>query len=561
MKTTLIINSSVVQNPLSFEFCETDRKLILGMILVGFGSLALGVFLGLLQAFNYAGVGLYQFLPGLKSYYHGLTLHGVLNGFVFPFAASNGFLSLTTIRSLGLRMPSSLLLFSLLSLFLGTALSIYGILFGNSAVLYTFYVPMRAHWSFYLGIAFLVVSTWAISLAQLITLRKWKKNHPTDRIPLLAYASILTYIMWDISSIGATVEDLFFLLPWSLNLLPGSDATLTRTLFWFTGHPIVYFWLLPVYVSWYFCLPAQVGGKVFSDQMVRSVFVAFLILVPVGFHHQYSDPGIGLFYKWAAAVLTFGIAFPSLVTAFSVVYSLEIGGLSRGGKGIFGWVKRLPWKDPSVCAQILAGIAFLPGGMTGIMHASVNMDLLLHNTSFLPGHFHLTVGAAVALSLVGIAYWLVPYLLRKKLWGSSIARWQPWIYFVGVLVFSSGQMSGGVLGMPRRTALALIPYEPLPGWKIAGILTAVGGSLMFLSFLIFFLVMVMTIFFGQKEREPVDIPLGQVIHGPSLNGPQLIFDKISYWVLLCFALIAFLYGPFLITHLPPKFICLPFQGF
>ena len=54
---------------------------------------------------------------------------------------------------------------------------------------------------------------------------------------------------------------LFFLLPWALGLIQGVDPLLTRTLFWWTGHPLVYFWLLPAYISWYTMLPKQAGGK------------------------------------------------------------------------------------------------------------------------------------------------------------------------------------------------------------------------------------------------------------------------------------------------------------
>ena len=66
-------------------------------------------------------------------------------------------------------------------------------------------------------------------------------------------------------------------------------------------------------------------------------------------------------------------------------------------------------------------IAFLLGGISGLMNASFTMNLEIHNTAFIPGHFHLTIGCAVALSYVGIAYWLLPYLEGLELW--SPRRW------------------------------------------------------------------------------------------------------------------------------------------
>ena len=89
------------------------------------------------------------------------------------------------------------------------------------------------------------------------------------------------------------------MLPWSLDLIPGVDVLFNRTLFWMSGHPIVYFWLLPAYVSWYFMLPKQVGGKLFSEPLARLAFLLFIPLsLPVGFHHQYVDPGVAEGYKF-----------------------------------------------------------------------------------------------------------------------------------------------------------------------------------------------------------------------------------------------------------------------
>ena len=100
-----------------------------------------------------------------------------------------------------------------------------------------------------------------------------------------------------LASLGIAAEMLFLLIPWSLGWVKGTDPLLGRTLFWFTGHPIVYFWLLPAYVSWYGMLPKQAGGKLFSDPLARLAFWLFLVLsIPVGLHHQFTDPqlaGIG----------------------------------------------------------------------------------------------------------------------------------------------------------------------------------------------------------------------------------------------------------------------------
>jgi cytochrome c oxidase subunit I len=311
----------------------------------------------------------------------------------------------------------------------------------------------------------------------------------------------------------------------------------------------VYFWLLPVYVSWYGMIPKQSGGALFSDSLTRVAFILFILLVPVGFHHQFLDPGVSQGLKFTVAALTFAIFFPSLMTAFAVMYALEIGGRRRGGTGLVGWFFAIPWSDPSVCAQVLAMLAFLLGGISGLVNASYTLNLEVHNTAFVPGHFHLTIGTAVALSYVGIAYWMVPFLEQRALWSPRLAIFQAFLYLAGVLLLSRGLIAGGLAGMPRRTAISQASYS-LAAWKIPGLMTAAGGTLMFASMALFFLVLVMTIAAG-KRTAVSDIPFTETVAAPATAGWLINLDQFHYWVIAAVVLIAAVYGPFLFAHLPP----------
>jgi cytochrome c oxidase subunit I len=534
-----------------FALPASQRRVISLTLYLGFAALAVGVANGLAQALNYAGIDIFKDFPGLRTYYEGLTVHGVFNAIVLTFSFANGFVALTCARGLNRPLNQKLLWSSLISLAVGAALAAGAIVSGHASVLFTFYAPLQAHWTFYLGLALIVISTWLTSANLLLALRGWRREHPGQRIPLLAYISVATYIFWDIASVGIAADVVFMLLPWSMGMLPGVDPMLSRTLFWFTGHPIVYFWLLPVYVSWYAMIPKQVNGALFSDTAVRIVFLMFLCIIPLGLHHQYVDPGISTGLKFAVATMTFIVFLPSLLTAFSVMYALEIGGRRSGGRGLIGWFFSLPWSEPSVAAQLLAMLGFMLGGVTGLVNASYNINLEVHNTTFVPGHFHLTVGTAVALSYMGIVYWLVPFLEQKELWGKRIALAQAWLYFLGVLIFARGMISGGLSGMPRRTAISLIDYPPLPGWHVAGILTGIGGSLMFIAAAMFFLVLGMTVFFG-KPAKIDDIPFTETIEPPSAGGWLVNLDQFRYWVAAAIVLCLVIYGPVIYQHIPPQ---------
>ena len=539
----------IVSDASGFSLPDDQRKVIRWNIYFGFAVLAVGVLFGLGQALNYAGVNIFQYYPGVRTYYEGLTIHGVLNALVLTSVFGNGFMALTTARGLGRPLNGFLLRSSFWTLVIGTVMAACAIVAGKATVLYTFYAPLQAHWTFYLGLTLVVVSTWLTSAALLVALRGWRREHPGERIPLLAFMSIATYVMWDVASVGLAIEVVVLLLPWSLGLVAGSDPMLSRTLFWFTGHPIVYYWLLPVYVSWYGMIPKQAGGALFSDTLTRVAFVMFILLVPVGFHHQFTDPGVGAGLKFAIAFLTFAIFFPSLMTAFGVMYALEIAGRWNGGKGLVGWFLRIRWSDPSVCAQVLAMCAFLFGGISGLMNASYSMNLVVHNTTFIVGHFHLTLATTVALSYMGIAYWMVPYLAQKRLWSPRLAVAQAVSYFAGVAIFAHGLMAGGLEGMPRRTALSIGNYS-LPSWHIPGVIGAVGGSIMMASVALFFFILVATIL-SREEVKIADIPFTETVQPPSQDGWQARLDWFHYWVYASIVIIAIMYGPFVMHHLPP----------
>jgi cytochrome c oxidase subunit 1 len=553
--------SAIVASPAGFEIDAGSRRLIRWTIYVGYFALFAGVSHGFAQALSYAGIDILRFFPFLRGYYQGLTAHGVANALFFTFAFSNGFLPLLTSRALG-RQPNAVLLHaSLWTLVAANILVIFAVTTNRASVLYTSYAPLQAHWSYYLGLVLLVVSSYIAAAHLFVLLAGWKKEHRGERIPLLAFISLATYAMWILASIGIAVSFIGFLLPWSLGILERTDPLLNRTLFWLTGHAIVYVWLLPAYISWYALVPRQVGGRIISDPLTRLVFVMFLLLsVPTGFHHQYTDPGISIQMKAFHALLTFGVFYPSLATAFSVVASLEMGGRSRGGTGVLGWIKKLPWDDASVVAQVLAMLTFVLGGITGLINASFTVNQVVHNTAWIPGHFHMTVGSAVALTLMGIAYWLIPYLTGRKLWGPRMAVAQAWIYTIGVLVFARGMISGGLDGMPRRTFIAEASYTK-DSWGLAGALTAIGGTLMTIGAALFFVVIVMTALRGRKGEGPTDIPFGDTLLPASEAGWDTKLDRLGMWFLVAALLVLIAYGPFFVSYLPARLISPGFMLF
>lgn len=528
------------------EATREEKRFIGHHLLVAIIALSIGTLFGPLQAFEHAGLDIYPYLaPVFKSYYQGLTIHGVLNALVWTTFFITGFLNLTTIAGLGrpLRTPR-LNRVGFWVMVVGLVTTAVPLLLDEATVLFTFYPPLEAHWAFYLGLTLVVVGSWIEGWGFMATFRAWRRDNPGVRSPFISLAGVITAVLWQVATLGIAVEILTMLLPWSLGLIDAVDPQLARTFFWFTGHPLVYYWLLPAYISWYGMLPRQAGGKLFSDSLARLAFWLFLILsTPVGFHHQYVDPGVPVAWKTLHSALTFGVFFPSMLTLFTVVASLEYAARRRGGKGLFAWVRALPWSDPSVNAQLLAGILFMFGGISGLTNASYSLNLVIHNTAWVPGHFHLTVASAVTLSFMGISYWLVPHLTGRALWNRRLAVVQGWTWFVGMLIFSNAMHVLGLLGAPRRTALGQSPYVP-DDWNGALFRVAIGGAILLVSAVLYVLVMIRTA--RNSELAEVEVPIAESLQDPQRTPAWL--DNWKGWLIATGTLIVLSYGPQIISQ-------------
>ncbi|QGA84497.1 b(o/a)3-type cytochrome-c oxidase subunit 1 [Halomicrobium sp. LC1Hm] len=519
---------------------------------VSFTALLIGAVLGIVQALHRTNV--FRGVISSVDYYTVLTGHGVLLALFFTIFFLSGVFSWGVARSLGRDLLSrrfSLFWFGLqLAGATAVALAIFGGFVGEipfeADVLYTFYAPLQAHPLFYAGLAAWLVGTWLAGADWIRLYLHWRRDNGGERIPLQTFMVLTTTLMWYIATIGVAVEVLVFLLPLSLGLIDSVDPLLTRTLFWYFGHPVVYFWLMPAYFAWYTILPKLAGGRLFSDPLARVVFVLFLILsTPVGFHHQYADPGIAEGFKFVAMTNTMFLLLPSFLTAFTAVASIEYGARQRGGKGYLRWMTALPWSNPAFAGCALAGLMFAAGGFSGIVNAGMNINSLIHNTLWVPGHFHLTVGTASALTMMAISYWLYPQVTGKRLQFYGLAQIQPYVWFIGMALMSNAMHRAGLAGVPRRTAEP--QYQQFSFDAVFGsvpemrLQIAAGALLLTIGALLFVTVMVGTWLAERgRGRLRVDSHLPEPISGVS-DSPRVL-DNMKLWVVVAVVLVAIAYG-------------------
>lgn len=489
-----------------------------------------------------------------KMYYLSVTAHGVLMALVFTTFFIMAFGYVVAERTLDRPIAAPRVAWAGFWIALaGSAAAGWAIFTGKATVLYTFYPPLQAHAAFYIGLTLVIVGSWLWGAVMLLSYRAWRRASPDAPAPLAMHGMIATVIIWFIATAGVAAEALLQLIPWSLGLTSTIDPLLSRMLFWYFGHPLVYFWLLPAYVIWYTLLPVAAGGKLFSDPLARLVFVLFILLsTPVGFHHQFMDPGVSAGWKMLHTLLTFAILFPSFITAFSVTASMEVAGRMRGATGLFDWLGTLPWREPLFSSIALSMILFAAGGIGGAINASFGMNAVVHNTAWIQGHFHLTVGSAVALTFMGAAYWLVPRLSGRELELALLARVQPYLWFIGMLFFSISNHITGIMGMPRRVFDA--SYEGAAAalrWQGLTELSALGGVFLFASAAFFMLVMIGTGLAG-KRREPEPIGWAEPLEPAPVR--RTLFDRYGLWTAVAVLLVLIAYAYPLWHHLRmPRF--------
>ena len=526
-----------------------EAKVVRSAFLGSFLALTLGAVFGIIQTLH--RTGLFRGLIDSTDYYTVLTAHGVFLVISFTVFFLVGLFTWAVVRSLDRPLVNIKITWTWYALMAGgITMTGISILAGftdaidmSADVLFTFYAPLQAHPLFYTGLAVFIVGTWLAGADWFRTWLAWREDNPGERIPLQTFMVLTTMIMWYIASSAVAASVLIFLLPWSLGLIESVNPTLTRTLFWFFGHPVVYFWLMPAYLLWYTVLPSIAGGRLFSDPLARVVFVLFLLLsTPVGIHHQYLDPGIAEGFKFISMTNTMILLLPSLLTAFTVVASVEYGARQRGGTGIFGWLRSLPWRDPAFTGMMLAGLMFAAGGFSGMVNAGMNINYMIHNTIWVPGHFHLTVGTAVALTFMAATYWLWPQITNKPVYSLQIGLFQVVLWFIGMALMSNAMHAQGLLGVPRRTAEPEYSGFEYPvafgGFEELNVQIAIGGTLLFLSTVLFIGNLVLTM--GNPRVSGLAETLRPALSGPD-DAPEVL-DDLRIWVGIAVVLVVLAYA-------------------
>jgi cytochrome c oxidase subunit 1 len=232
-------------------------------------------------------------------------------------------------------------------------------------------------------------------------------------------------------------------------------------------------------------------------------------------HHLLVDPGMGPAWKvWNTSYAMYLAVLASMIHGFTVPAGMEVGQRMRGlTKGLFEWLRKAPWGDPGFSSLVFSVVLFgFVGGITGVTFGTEQINIIAHNTLRVPGHFHAAVVAGTTTAFMGVTYYVIPLIFRKKIAFWPLARVQPYLFAAGMLIFTVSMTFAGTFGVPRRhwdITFSQAPFDLqfspavdllLAVMAIGGLLAAAGGA-------IYIVVTVWSVFLG-KPLEAGSHPQG-----------------------------------------------------
>ena len=403
---------------------------------------------------------------------------------------------------------------------IGAIMTNVAIFQGESSVMFTSYVPMQAKPHFYLGLILFAVGALIgcfIFLGTLVVAKAEKTYEGS--IPLVTFGALTAAIIaiFTIAS-GAVILIPTFL--WSLGYIREIDTIMYRVVWWAMGHSSQQINVSAHVAIWYAGAAIVFGAKPMSEKVSRSAFLLYILFLQLASaHHLLSDPGVGS--EWKVVNTSYFMYFAvlaSMIHGMTIPGAIEQAQRAKGyNKGLFEWLRKAPWGNPAFSAVFLSlvGFGFL-GGISGVMMGTEQLNLLIHNTIYVPGHFHATVVIGTTLAFMGLTYFLVPVLFKREVLFPGFAKLQPYLFGLSMYVVALVMMGAGTLGVSRRHwdmafAGSGMAYEwPGAAYLMMG-LTGIFGVIAIIGGAGWILQVVLSLLFGKKlddgETRSTPIPL------------------------------------------------------
>jgi len=473
------------------QFEAQAEKLILAnavagvvFLLIG-GILAIGVVLTRWPAVHWLEA---------STFYQVLTAHGLdmlIFWIIFFEIAVLYFCSSTLLRCRIATPKIAWLAFALM--LIGAVVNNIAVYQGASSVMMTSYVPMMAAPSFYLGLILFAVGGLIgcfVFFGTLVVARRERTYQGS--VPLVTFGATVAAII----AVFTIVSGAIILIPtWlqSLGVVQHVDPLVYRVIWWAFGHSSQQINVAAHISIWYLVAAVVFGATPMSERVSRGAFLLYILFLQLASaHHLLADPGVSTEWKIVnTSYFMYFAVLASMIHGLTVPGAMEVAQRQKGyTKGLFEWLRKAPWGNPVFSGVFISivGFGFL-GGISGVMMGTEQLNMIIHNTIYVPGHFHATVVVGTTLSFMALTYYLIPTLFKREMIAPQLAKWQPYLFGFSMYFFCLVMMGAGTLGVSRRhwdmafdgAALAYewpgAAYMMMGLVGIGGIVAIVGGGI------------------------------------------------------------------------------------